>query len=354
MMETPSPLLEKMTLFWHDCFAIGNNRVKSPNLMAHHVRSLRSQALGNFGALLKLVAKDPALYLDLGAAANHRISPNPRLALHLMEDICLGEEGYSSVDIEEAARATTGWFVRRNRLTFVPREHDSGMKTILGRIGPWDLENMLRILLEQRATARRVVRRVFRAFVSEVDDPPDVLLTPLIDSFAGTLDLRELVEVVLRSNLFYSDLAYRKKVKSPVEFALGLINPYETTVSTTLLGRELAKLGQDLYCPPTAKGWPCGLSWLNSATLVARNRLVAALLEPSGPFGNKLHPDELRKKSPQKEKLSTLESILGVYLQKDLDAEITSQLRRAATEDDLTRVRETTLLITSLPEFQLA
>jgi hypothetical protein len=72
MMETPHPLLEKMTLFWHGYFAVNATAVNNPQLMKEHVRLLRSHALGSFGSLLPAIARDPAMLVWLGADVNRK------------------------------------------------------------------------------------------------------------------------------------------------------------------------------------------------------------------------------------------------------------------------------------------
>ncbi|MHC4591752.1 MAG: DUF1800 family protein, partial [Planctomycetota bacterium] len=90
MMETPHPLLEKMTLFWHDHFATSNTKVKSPLLMRRHVQLLRRHALGSFGALLDAVSHDPAMLTWLDAGANRKADPNKRYARTLLEQFSVG------------------------------------------------------------------------------------------------------------------------------------------------------------------------------------------------------------------------------------------------------------------------
>ena len=99
-----------------------------------------------------------------------------------------------------------------------------------------------------------------------------------------------LVETVLRSNLFFSEAAYRRRIKSPVEFALGMIVGLEGLVPTSRLASDLAALGQNLGEPPTSAGWEGGTAWINPATLVGRANLASALLSEGGSYGAGLDP----------------------------------------------------------------
>ena len=119
------------------------------------------------------MSNDPAVYLGLNADANRKALPNENVVRQLMDQLSLGPGHYGEEDIREAARAFTGWFVLRGTLRFFDREHDSGEKTILGTKGPWNANDVLRIVLDQPAAPRNLVRRLYRWFLSEVDEPAD-------------------------------------------------------------------------------------------------------------------------------------------------------------------------------------
>jgi len=356
MAHTPHPLLEKMTLFWHDYFAASAARVPSAALMLKHVQLLRSNALGRFPALLEGVSRDPAVLLALGADANRKAMLNESLARQFFDRFTLGPGNYSDEDVQEAARAFSGWFVLRLQLRYFEREHDEGAKRVLGRKGNFTDKDVVRIALEQPATARLVVRRLYRWLISETDEPTDALVAPLADSFANGYDVARLVERMLRSNLLFSAAAYRRRVKRPVEFALGIVRGLEGNVATTRLAGDLASLGENLYYPPTVKGWAGGQHWLNSATLVRRSNLALGLVAGSGPYGGKLDPTALAKKHGHADVESAGRFLVDLFLQGDLDAEVRATLRNTAPAGgNLTRrLRERTHLILTLPEFQLA
>ena len=143
----------------------------------------------------------------------------------------------------------------------------------------------MRIVLQQPATARNVVRRLYRWLISETDEPEAKLLEPLVAAFHKDYDIGRLVETMLRSNAFFSPPAYRQRVKSPVELALGMIRPLEGNVPTLRLGGDLAEAGQDLLRPPTVKGWLGGRYWLNPSAMIQRVQLAAAMLTPGGAYG---------------------------------------------------------------------
>ncbi len=282
MIETPFPLLEKLTLFWHGHFAVSQNEVGRSPLMQRHVQLLREYALGPFRSLLQAVMVDPAMLLCLEAQKSRKATPSLTLARTLLGTFTVGEGNYTDRDVAETARAFTGWFVHRTRRQFYDREFDDGEKEILGKKDNFTTESALDWIADQRAASRTVVRMLYRQFVSETDEPGDELLDPLVDSLAAGGDVLATVETMLRSNLFFSPFAPQCRVKSPVEFALGLARCFTDRIATQNLGPSLAGMGQDLYNPPTSAGWPGGLDWLNDASIVGRHRLAAEMLAPEG------------------------------------------------------------------------
>src|SRR4051794_18271395 len=137
MLATPSPLTERMTLFWHNHFVSGEQKVRDARMMYAQNALFRSQSLGNFSTLLHAVAKDPAMVIYLDNAQNRKGAPNENFAREVMELFTLGQGNYSERDIKEAARAFTGWGVDRASGTFAfrPRLHDDGEKTVFDKHG---------------------------------------------------------------------------------------------------------------------------------------------------------------------------------------------------------------------------
>ena len=355
MIQSPHPLQEKMTLFWHGHFATNAEKVKNGRLMREHDTLLRSQALGSFGSLLEGIVRDPAVMLWLGAETNRKARSNENLARAIMENFTLGPENCTERDISEASRAFTGWFVLRGKLRYIAREYDGGTKEILGRQGKFARDDVLQIVLEQRATSYGIVRKLYRWLISETEQPDDAVLSPLAEPFAQDHDVSKLVETMLRSNLFFSAAAYRSRIKSPIEFALGIVKALEGTVSTTQLAKDMADLGQNLYHPPTVSGWTGGRHWIDSAAMVGRQNLAWAMLRGSDPYGKKLSPWAVA----QRHGCSTFESaaqfVLDLFLQGDVDAGAYEKLTQTAQEGELEkRVRRFAHAAATLPEFHLA
>ena len=166
---------------------------------------------------------------------------------------------------------------------------------------------------------------------------------------------------MLRSNLFFSPAAYRRRIKCPVEFAAGIIRGLEGVVSTTELAQDLANIGQNLCYPPTVKGWAGGKHWINNATMIGRYNLASVLLSDSGPYASKLNPSGIA----QKYGFSTLESeaqfMLDLFLQGNLDSDVYDTMLKATkkeTSNDGNKIedeiRHFAHTVITLPEFHLA
>jgi uncharacterized protein (DUF1800 family) len=349
MIQSPHPLLEKMTLFWHGYFAVSEARVGNAAFMRRHVQLLRTHALSRFDALLPAVARDPATLLWLDGNANRKIRPNEEYARTVLEAYALGPGVCTPKDIAEAARAFTGWLVLQNEFRFVEHQHDAGEKRVLGQTGTFGGDDVLRIVLRQPATAKRIVRKLHGWLISESETPPDEFFAPLDQAFTKDYDVGKLVETMLRSTLFFSPIAYRQRVKSPVEFAVGLVRAFGELVPTTHLGQDLAALGQNLYHPPSIQGWQGGQTWINKATLLGRANLAAAMLAGGEPYGNKLDPAALAKKHGRAAPADAGRLLLDLFLQGDVPPAVAEAAVKPAAS-----LRETAHYIVTLPEFQLA
>ena len=279
MLTTPSPLTEKMVLFWHNHFVSSLQKVRSPVLMYRQNLLLRKHALGYFGDLLHDVSKDPAMVVYLDSASNRKGQPNENFAREVMELFTLGEGNYGEQDIKEVARAFTGWSVDPDSGEFVFRRaaHDDGVKTVLGRSGNFDGDAVLDILLAQPQTAEVIVTKMWREFVSPTPDPVEI--KRIARMFRDNrYNIKVALRALLLSDAFYAPQNRAALIKSPVELIVGTLRQFhfETGEVTPFLFVS-RQLGQDLFAPPNVKGWPGGEAWINSATLLARKQLLERL-----------------------------------------------------------------------------
>jgi len=360
MLRTPHPLLEKITLFWHGHFATSSAKVTDPWLMYGQNALLREHALSSFRPLLHGMAKDAAMLIWLDSAVNRKAHPNENFAREVMELFCLGLGQYTEQDIKQAARAFTGWEVRRRRYFFNPYQHDGGEKLVLGVRGPFNGEDVLQILLEQPAAAKFLVGKLYRYLVSETSPAPETLLAPLADGYRQRdYDTSWLVGTILRSNLFFSRLVVRTRVKGPVDLAIGLLRSLEASVNTYALAEDLAPLGQALFAPPNVKGWDGGGEWINSSTLVGRANLVWALVGGAdNRYGNRVPLERLAALEGVTEPAAVARRLAELLLGTDPPQAVSVQLAAVAADNSITdqRLRLARLVhaVATLPEYQLA
>jgi uncharacterized protein (DUF1800 family) len=271
MVNSASQLREKMSFFWHGHFACRNlNFFYQQGLLD----VIRTNALGNFGDLLKAVSKSAAMLNFLNNQQNRKDHPNENFAREVMELFTLGRGNYTEHDVKEGARAFTGWGSNlKGEFIFRKFQHDDGIKTVLGKTGNFDGDEVLDILLEQKQTARFISQKVYKFFVNEQPDTEKAEW--LADRFYKTnYDIAALMEDIFTSDWFYDEKNIGAKIKSPVELLVGIQRmlpmKLENEEALMLLQRVL---GQMLFYPPNVAGWPGGKSWIDSSTLMMRMRM---------------------------------------------------------------------------------
>ena len=218
MLFTPDPLLERLTLMWHDHFATSQLKVEDVAAMRAQNETFRRHARGPFGDLLRAMLRDPALLTWLDAPSNRKGKPNENLARELMELFTLGVGHYAENDVKEAARALTGRTVAQGRFQARPESHDDGEKTILGKTARFDGDSLADHLLAQPAVADRLAWRLCATFLGE-----GVADTAARGELAERLRRDDLhvgraVETILRSELFFSERNLHARVSDPVGF----------------------------------------------------------------------------------------------------------------------------------------
>jgi uncharacterized protein (DUF1800 family) len=312
-------LEEVMVDFWFNHFNVFAGKGPTRVYLTEYERDvIRPHVLGNFRELLGATAHSPAMlfYLDNWQSASPKadrftrpgqfvrrrglpVAPQPNrparglnenYARELMELHTLGVDGgYTQKDVQEVARAFTGWTIDMPRqgggFKFEPRMHDDGEKVVLGhRIkaggGKKDGEQVLDILAAHPSTARFIATKLARRFVADL--PPAALVERASTRFRETHgDIREVVRTIVTSPEFFTASAYRAKVKSPYEFVVSAARAAGVDVASALpLVQALRGLGMPLYfCqPPT--GYPDRAdAWVNTGALLNRMNFAVALTE---------------------------------------------------------------------------
>jgi uncharacterized protein (DUF1800 family) len=362
MLLGPDPLGERLTLMWHNHFATGNQKVADLAVMVRQNDLFRRFARAPFGDLLNAAIRDPALLIWLDAPANRQGHPNENLARELMELFTIGIGPYSESDVKEAARALTGWTVVDGAFCKNTQAHDSGEKVLLAKSGRWDGSDLLRILLDHPATARRLAGRLCEMFMGEGSlHPEDV--DELADGLrARRLDIGWGVSTILRSRAFFAAANLGTRVVGPVEFVVGSVRALaclDPAPNTLLLAAWATRIGQDLFYPPNVGGWAGGRTWLSSRGMIARMNFATALAtgrelgltQPPNILG--LAVGDGREPSLDRVVGSLAEHFLGV----DPGAAWRERIKKAAEAGSRSLIesaRRAAALVLASPEAQLA
>jgi uncharacterized protein (DUF1800 family) len=285
MVNTRSPLVEKMTLFWHGHFATSGQKVRPAYKMWLQNETFRQNALGNFRTLAKAVSRDPAMMIWLDLVQSKKESPNENFGREVMELFTLGEGHYTESDVREAARAFTGYRINQpdQSFRFADRQFDPGVKTFMGKTGPWDGDQILDIIISQPESARFISAKIWRFFAYDEPDPK------LIDALASELlnardELRPFMKSLFLSEEFYSPQARSSQIKSPVQFLVQALRTLPVQPpDSNVLEFAFRQMGQIPFFPPNVKGWDGGKSWINTATLTFRYKLAHQLVEGINP-----------------------------------------------------------------------
>jgi uncharacterized protein (DUF1800 family) len=334
MLLTRRPLQEKMVLFWHGHLTSGAAKIggrRAPPLFQQQLALFREHALGNWRELLHGISRDPAMLAYLDNRQNHKGAPNENYARELLELFTLGIGNYSERDVKAAARAFTGWTTARDgAFTVDEAQHDDGPKTIFGRTGSWDGDDVIDLILEQPAAAPFLARKLFVFFA--YDDPEPAVIERLAAVFRGSgYSLRALVGAILRSPEFRSERAYRARIKSPVELAIGSLKLLGANSVPPDLPTVLQRMGQDLLNPPSVKGWDGGPAWITAMALLERFNYANRLATTRGEGGaSYLAPAALSAQYPRLEQL--VDYFAELFVDGDLPAASRAVLRDYAHE----------------------
>ena len=285
MRTTTWPLLERMTLFWHDHFATGLGQpYPDVAMMLGQNQTQRGLALGDFSELVAAMTIDPAMLHWLDGVRSVKGKPNENYARELLELFTMGvsPQLFGENDVREAARALTGWTVDGQRAAaFDARRHDAGAKIVLGRrIG--DLGEGEHLAVRDAALATPVAARfvAWKLVQKTAYDPGRIDLMqdsdPLVARVAAKLreawDIRAAVDVLLRSPEFRRPP--RPVARQPVEQAVHACKALGIKADGVQVLQALDGMGQRLFEPPNVGGWPVDEEWIAPGTTLARYRLA--------------------------------------------------------------------------------
>src|SRR5688500_15372908 len=322
ILHSRRPLQEKMALFWHQHFATAYSKianavggVAATQMMAAkrsehpaglwgQIELFREYALPNFRDLLFEVARDPAMLYWLDGRLNTRARPQEHFGRELMELFTIGVGRFTEQDVYAAARVFTGWNLQRvgeprdpagfyhfffnaaqhdtNAKTFSFPIYQDGTKTIASRAasgGMQDGLDLIAALARHPQSGRRLARKLWSFFVSEIQSPPEAWINRIAAVYATSdCHMAPVVRAVLSSPEFHAPHSYFARYSWPVEFIARALK--EVGSSGFMLNKALGPLsnmGQQLFEPPDVARWERGPAWFTTAAMLARMNFAAVL-----------------------------------------------------------------------------
>jgi uncharacterized protein (DUF1800 family) len=326
MIHTRRPLQEKMALFWHNHFATAYSKlvadsgtVQAAKMLAHKPGTLRGPqgqleifrkyALGNFRDLLLQVAQDPAMLVWLDGKSNTKARPQENFGREVMELFTVGVGNHTEADVYAAARVFTGWNLRKStdyrqdeygdvnayqEFTYDAEQHESSAKTFTFPVytngtrtipersaseGMQDGVDLITALAIHPETARRLARKFWNFFISEIQQPdPGFVESTAAVYLQNRTEIRPVVRHILRSPWFNNPSIRFARYSWPAEFVARAIREVGWQgFSLDKVRAPLASMGQLLFEPPNVGGWPLGAEWFSTGTMLARTNFAATL-----------------------------------------------------------------------------
>jgi uncharacterized protein (DUF1800 family) len=367
MVFTRRPLEEKMTLFLHGHFATSDRKVRNPHAMYLQNMLFRKYALGDFAQLLLNVSKDPAMIVWLDNQQNRKGKPNENYAREVMELFTIGIGNYTENDIKEAARAFTGWQTKPDGFFFNKSQHDFGQKTVLGVTGNLNGEDIVSILVKHPQTGHFLARKLITFFA--YDNPDKSFVERVARAYRESkYCLGPMLKAIFSDRNFLSDKTYHAKIKSPAELVVGTLKVLQIENLDNDLPQIMGAMGQDLFHPPSVKGWEGGEAWISSDTMMERFNFAARICTTRfDELTTRTAPSELVQKCGLTNTLQLVNYFVDLlvdgdvpqatkdrlveYVSSDLDGKKVSMI-----EDDRTldaKLRGLVHLIMTLPTYQL-
>lgn len=318
MVMSQRPLQEKLALFWHDHFAVSGSKVEAGPMMLHYLEILRNLGSGNFRDLLLEISQSPAMCFWLDTHENLKDAPNENFAREVMELFTVQIGNYTERDVQEAARAFTGWGVRylvfekggenvqevardcilrgRPMFTFAysPELHDTGIKTVLGKRGNLTGEDVIDFLAGHPKTQTAICKKLWEFFVYE--NPAESIISELVNVFQSSNgNIRKILWAIVQHPEFWSERAIRTKIKSPVDFSVSILRQLrlnsflieahgKTPKPFVAAPKALRDIGGAAFglstqqglsplFPPNVAGWDWGTAWITPNNMMYRNQV---------------------------------------------------------------------------------
>lgn len=281
MRTTPTPLLEKMTLFWHGHFASSEEKVFDPQKMWDQNQTLRANALGSFETLFQAVAVDPAMLVYLDGATNVVGSPNENFARESMELFSIGVNQFSQTDVTVVAKAWTGYGLNANQQSvFTPAQHDQSRSALFGLPAQsWTGPQVIHQLCsgaKQPLCAAFIAAKLWSYFAYPNPDPG--LVSQLASTFISSgMSIAALMAAILDNDAFYGPAAVGALVRTPSDYMVSAMRHVGLTASAIHPEWFAGGMNQSVFYPPNVSGWHGNPDFLSTGAAQAKASFAETL-----------------------------------------------------------------------------
>ncbi|HJP16408.1 MAG TPA: DUF1800 family protein [Acidimicrobiales bacterium] len=267
MRLTSDPLLEWMTFFWHDHFAVSGRVVKSMTAHVNHLRLLRTHARGNYSTMLREVTTDPGMLIFLDGASNTAEKPNENFGRELLELYSLGIGNYSESDVQAASTALTGWRISDGMAKFRPRLHDDTPQTLLGVKGVHDVDTVIEAVINHEALPGFISRKLSNAVLG--NDISDEIVNEFASVFSNNdLQIIPLIEAIVDKGL---SMGKRTQIiRNPVSWLINAEKITDVELGAERRARALSEMNMIPGRPPNVGGFPETENYLSASSTAAR------------------------------------------------------------------------------------
>jgi len=351
MALTTRPLEERMTLFWHNHFATGYSKVLNGYLMYQQNQFLRANALGNFADILQGMTSDGAMLFWLDNNANPKLAPNENFGREVLEVFTTGRGPYTEADVQAGARIFTGYSVGDDGTgVFHPDQHDDSVKTYLGKTGDFMPQDGVEILAARPETAANLATELFEYFVHP--NPPSEAVGRLAEVYLQSgYSVKAVVEAILTSDDFLSEAAYLANVKSPVEYVVSSLRATRATAVPLSGAATIDSQGQLLFDPPSVFGWPSGIAWIDTGSMIERFNFPVNMQTASQDESSRFDPTPFSGGTPD----SAVSSLAQALIPEGLPAAALKVIQSSSSnfEDPDMRAVNAARLVMSTPLYNL-
>lgn len=270
----------KLFLFWHNHFVTELGVYNCNKYLWNYYFLLNQFGLGNFKTFVLEMGKSPAMLDYLNGNLNRVGSPNENYARELMELFTMGENnGYTQTDVVEVARALTGWTCNAstcNNVSFNNNRFDKNNKTIFGKTGNWNYNDVHDLIFTERKdqVAVFICEKMYRFFIHK--KPDNQFISELALLFQqNNWELLPVFKALFQSEHFFDEKYAGAIIKSPIECFIGMVRAVDITAPNiqsrfNTFRYGAGELGMYIFDPINVAGWPGHEDWINETTLTQR------------------------------------------------------------------------------------